>query len=149
MKHWLALAALVCFGSTARAQWAGKLDATSLPSIGAWQSVRSLDQAFGVSKRAFHIDSGAQPVLNVCLFGGVSKPVFSSPASTPHALGGLTFAVPGSALDWALGTTWGDMWLPRLKTGVLAAYDLTRVKALHIDPSFIGIGAAWPFGLPN
>lgn len=146
MKHLLLVAVLVCLSSNARAQWAGKLDLVSLPTIGAWQSVQSVEQAFGVSKRWFHLDTSGQTVLNVGVFGGVSKPLLSEPSAAPHALGGLTFAVPGSTLDWALGTNWGDMWLPRLKTGLLAAYDLSRFKTLHVVPGFVGIGGQWMFG---
>ncbi len=117
-----------------------------MPSIGAWQSLTSADQALGLSKRVFHIDADAQPLVNMALFGGVSKPMLSEPATPARPLGGMTFAVPGSTLDWALGTNWGDKFVPALKTGILAAYDLTRIKQLHINPSFLGIGAAYPFG---
>lgn len=147
MKKIMLASAIACFGAMANAaSWTGRIDRTSPPSIGGWQSLKSADQAFGVSKRVYYVDTDGQPVLNLGLFAGVSKPLFSEPAAAPHALGGVTVAVPGSALDWALGTKWGDAWLPALKTGLLCAYDLTRLKALKAVPDFVGVGASWTFG---
>lgn len=146
MTRLLLVAAALLAALPSRAQWAGRLDLTSPPTLGAWQSLRSADQAFGLSKRLFHLDCGDQVALNVGVFGGASKPLLTAPAGGARALGGLTVAVPGSTLDWALGTAWGAAWLPRLKTGVLCAYDLTRLRALKAVPDFVGVGAAWAFG---
>ncbi len=147
MNRLTAAVVLLLAAAPARAvPWAGKLDLTSPLTLGGWQSIKSADQATGLSKRLFHLDAGDQPVLNVGLFGGVSKPLLTAPSGAPHALGGLTVAVPGSTLDWALGTSWGAAWLPKLKTGILAAYDLTRIKALKAVPDFVGVGFQWPLG---
>lgn len=147
MKHWMLTAALICFGSIANASspWAGRLDLTSPAALGAWQSLTSIDQAIGISKRFFHIDYAGQPMLNLSVFGGVSKPI-TDPGLPARFLAGDVVQVPGSALDWALGTKWGDAWLPPLKTGVLFAHDLSRIAKAHLKPDFIGIGASWPFG---
>lgn len=125
---------------------AGKLDMTTLPSIGAWQSLTSVDQAIGVSKRFFHADYNGQVLVNVSIFAGVTKPMLTEPATPVRFLAGDVIAVPGSTLDWALGTKFGDAWLPKLKTGVLFAHDLSRLAVAHLKPDFIGVGAAYPFG---
>lgn len=145
MKNLIAamLLLLVAAPSRASGPLAGHLDLKTMPAFGAWQSLQSPDQAFGVSKRLFHLDYSAQTILNVGIFGGVSKPLLSEPAATPVALGGLTMAMPGSTLDWALGTSWGDLWAPRLKTGILCAYDLSRPNALKVVPGFVGFGVTY------
>ena len=139
----VALAAAV--PSHASSPLAGRLDLTSLPALGAWQSLTSADQAVGVSKRFFHVDYAGQPLLNVSVFAGGSKPI-TAPAAPVRFLAGDVIQVPGSTLDWALGTKWGDAWAPNLKTGVLFAHDLSRLAAAHLAPDFIGVGASWPFG---
>lgn len=144
-------AALFCtawLAAGARAAVVGRLDFTTAPALGAWQSLTSVDQAVGLSKRVWHLDKDEQELVRLGIFGGVFKPMFSEPAAAPHALGGFTLAVPGSLLDWALGTSWGQAWLPKLKTGLLGAYDLTRPSALHARPSFFGFGLAYPLGAP-
>lgn len=147
MKKILVVSALFCAAqSYAASEWSGRLDMTSGPSIGAWQSLSSTDQAIGISKRLAHLDRSGQEIARIGVFGGVAKSMFNQPGSSAKPLGGLTFSIPGSLLDWALGTKWGDTWVPNLKTGLLGAYDLTRIKTLHSRPNFIGIGAAWPFG---
>lgn len=123
---------------------AGRLDLDSLPSLGAWQSLTSTDQAFGLSKRLFHLDYAGQPLVNVSIFAGASKPALTEPATPVRFLAGDVIQVPGSTLDWALGTKWGDAWLPKLKTGVLFAHDLSRLAAAHFAPDFIGVGASYP-----
>jgi hypothetical protein len=125
---------------------AGKIDLTTLPAIGVWQSLQSTDQAIGVSKRFFHVDADAQPLLNVGLFAGGTKPLLSNAGQTTRFLMGETIGVPGSTLDWALGTTWGDKWVPQLKTGILIAHDWSRIHAMHILPDFIGAGVTWLWG---
>lgn len=137
--------ALLLMSVVSHASVSGHLDLTSAPSLGAWQSLTSTDQAFGFSKRFFHVDYAGQPVINVSLFAGATKPVFL-PAVPVRFLAGDVIQVPGSTLDWALGTKMGDTWLPRLKTGVLFAHDLSRLSTTHFKPDFIGIGAAWPLG---
>lgn len=146
MRNLILVAALACIAVNARAQWAGKLDMSSPPSFGAWQSVTSAEQAVGLTRRAGHLDYGQHVVTNAGVFIGVSKPALTEPSSPARPLGGFTFAVPGSTLDWALGTDWGARWAPRLKTGLLFAYDLTRVNALRLRPNFVGVGATYPWG---
>lgn len=147
MKNWLLVAAGLLLGGQARASGplAGRLDLTSPPAIGAWQSLTSADQAVGVSKRLFHVDYAGQPLINVSIFAGASKPVVQ-PAVPVRFLAGDIVQVPGSLLDWALGTKWGAAWLPNLKTGVLFAHDISRVSKTHLFGDFQGIGAAWAFG---
>lgn len=144
MKTVLFVLACLCAGGSAHAQLAGKLDLASMPALGAWQSLKSAEQAIGISKRVWHLDKDEQVMINVGLFGGSSSPLFSEPNASPRALGGVTLAVPGSILDWALGTSYGDTWLPKLKTGLLCAYDVSRPKSLKAVPDFVGLGIAWP-----
>lgn len=147
MKKLLAVLLLsVAAPSHASSPLAGKLDLDSLPSIGMWQSVTSVDQAVGVSKRLVHLDYAGQPLVNVSLFAGVTKPVFTTPEAPARILAGDIFQVPGSTLDWALGTKMGDAWLPRLKTGVLFAHDLSRLSKTHLFGEFQGVGISYPFG---
>lgn len=147
MKHWLGLVALICFGTIASASpLAGKLDLTSLPSIGAWQSITSADQALGVSKRLFHLDYAGQALVNISVFAGATKPMLSEPAAPIRFLGGDVIQVPGSTLDWILGTKWGSAWAPRLKTGILFAHDLSRISKTHLFGEFQGIGISYLLG---
>jgi len=144
MKTWCVV--LLLLGPRfAFATVAGHLDFQSKPSYSAWQSVESPDQALGLSKRVFYVVKDQQQMLNVGLFGGAKKNLLDS-SKTPKAVGGLTLAIPGSVLDWALGTKMGDAWVPALKTGVLSAYDLTRLKQIHWKPDFIGVGISYPVG---
>ena len=129
--------------------WVGKLDLTRDFAVGGWQSLKSADEAYGVSKRFWSLNKGGQDLLNVGLFAGVNKPLVPLAASPLKFLGGATIAVPGSTLDWALGTNWGAQWVPALKTGVLCAYDLSRPKALKAVPDFVGIGASYLIGSGN
>lgn len=147
MKHWMLVAALICFGSIVHASspLAGRLEFSSPASFGLWQSLTSADQAMGISKRFFHLDYAGQALVNISIFAGVSKPIVE-PATPTRFLAGDVIQIPGSTLDWALGTKWGDAWLPPLKTGVLFAHDLSRISTTHLKPDFIGIGATWPFG---
>lgn len=139
------LAALLILAAPCSAQLSGKLDTTPDFAIGTWQSVRSADQAFGVAKHVWSLNYGANAVLNVGLFAGAQKPLLSEPGTAARPVAGPTFAVPGSTLDWALGTNWGAQWVPDLKTGVLVGYDFSRPKALSIVPGFVGVGAAYSF----
>lgn len=142
------IAALFVFAPAAAfsSPLAGKLDLTSLPSIGAWQSVTSADQAVGVSKRFFHADYNGNILVNVSLFAGVTKPMLTEPATPIRFLGGDVIQIPGSTLDWALGTKWGDAWAPRLKTGILFAHDLSRLNKTHLFGDFHGIGISYLLG---
>ncbi len=140
-----ALFLIVATSARAAIPLAGRLDLDSMPSVGAWQSLTSVDQAVGLSKRVFHADYSGQVLVNVSVFAGVTKPV-AEPATPIRFLAGTVIAVPGSTLDWALGTKMGDAWLPRLKTGVLFAHDLSRLAAAHIKPDFIGVGASYAIG---
>lgn len=124
--------------------WAGKLDTTKDFSVGGWQSLKSADEAYGVSKPIWSLQKGGQPLLNVGIFAGIDKPLVPLASSAPKFLGGATISVPGSTLDWALGTNMGAMWVPRLKTGVLYAQDFTRPKAMTWGSGFVGVGASYP-----
>lgn len=146
MKNLLLTFAILLPISAHASPWSGKLDLVTLPSIGAWQSLTSTDQAIGVSKRFFHLDYSAQPLINVSLFGGGMKPMLSEPSAPVRFLAGDVISVPGSTLDWALGTKWGDKWIPNLKTGILFAHDVSRLSKTHLFGDFQGIGAMWPFG---
>lgn len=126
--------------------WAGKVDLTPDVALGTWQSLKSTDQAFGISKRFLHLDKGGNTLVNVGLFAGIEKPIFTAPGAAPCFLGGDIISIPGSTLDWALGTKWGDAWAPRLKTGVLFAHDLSRLNKTHLFGDFIGIGATYLIG---
>lgn len=128
-------------------KWVGRLDLSKDFQLGGWQSLKSTDEAYGISKRVWHLDKGNQTLLNVGLFVGVDKPLVPLASSSPKFLGGATIAVPGSTLDWALGTKMGDAWAPNLKTGVLCAYDLSRIKQIGLVPDFVGIGASYKFAL--
>ncbi len=124
----------------------GKFDLTTLPAIGAWQSVTSADQALGVSKRFFHADYNGNVLVNVSLFAGATKPMLTEPATPIRFLAGDVIQVPGSTLDWALGTKWGAAWAPRLKTGILFAHDATRLAKTHLFGEFQGIGVSYLLG---
>lgn len=139
----LAVLAVELAGCPARAQIAGKLDLASKPAYGAWQSVESTDQAIGLTKHLWTLSKDAQPLVNVGIFAGASKPMLSEPAAPLRPLGGVTVAIPGSLLDYALGTKWGDTWAPRLKTGLLLADDFTRPSQLHLRPTFVGVGITY------
>lgn len=145
MKKLLLVVALLT-PSLSHAAWTGRMDWTSLPSYGAWQSVTSADQAVGLSKHFWTLAKDQSPLLNLGLFAGVSKPMLSDPSASTRFLGGSNVAVPGAALDWALGTSWGQKWLPKLKTGMVFAHDLSRPSQLHWKPDFIGVGASYPIG---
>ena len=124
---------------------AGRLALDPSPNFGAWQSLTSADQATGFSERFFHVDYAGQPLVNVSAFAGITKPITQA-AAPIRFLAGDVVAVPGSTLDWALGTKWGDAWLPKLKTSVLFAHDLSRLSKTHLFGDFIGIGATYPIG---
>lgn len=124
--------------------WAGKLDLLSPPSLAAYQSFTSLDQAVGFQKNLWSVSKGPYEVIRFGLFVGYYKPIFSN--SSPKTLGGATVLVPGSVLDWAMGTNYGAQWLPALKTGILVGYDLTHPKTLHARPDFAGPGVTYAWG---
>lgn len=125
--------------------WAGKLDLKSLPIPAVYQSFTSANQAFGFHKNIWSLYKGKYEVLRTGVFGGFYKPLLSEPSSSPHPLGGGTVLVPGSAFDWALGTSYGDRWLPDLKTGILVAWDFTHPKTLKLAPDFAGPGLTYKF----
>lgn len=142
-----AVAVILCSAAVrAEVVFKGRLDLDSAPSIGAWQSVSDERQAIGISKRLLVVSKDETEVINFGVFAGAVKPVFTEPASSPMAIGGVTVSVPGSLLDAALGTKMGDAWVPRLKTGVLLGYDLTRPKSLHLRPNFVGVGVTYRVG---
>lgn len=147
MKHWLFAVALVCFGSSARAAspWAGVVDKTWNPYASAYQSFTDTRQAVGLEKRVVSLEYNGQEMIKLGAFAGATHDAGALGAA-PRAVGGLTLAVPGSLLDWSLGTTWGQQWLPKLKTGVTASYDLVRPSQAHLAPDFYGFGVAYPVG---
>lgn len=149
MKKLLVVALMAVAGpSFASSPLAGRLDLPSLPAVGVWQSLTDSSQAVGISKRFFHLDYSGQPLVNVSLFAGVTKPMVQ-PATPVRFLAGDVIQVPGSTLDWALGTNWGDKWAPNLKTGILFAHDLSRIAKTHLFGDFQGIGVQWLFGNPS
>lgn len=125
--------------------WAGKLDKTIIPYASAYQSFSSAEQALGFEKRIVSLDYNGQEVAKLGVFAGASHDL-SAVGAAPKAVAGPTFAMPGSLLDWALGTTWGQQWLPKLKTGVNVSWDLVRPSQAHVKPDFIGFGIAYPVG---
>lgn len=147
MKKLLVLLSMLARTSLANASspLAGRLDLNTLPSVGAWQSVTDTSQAIGVTKRLFHIDYAGQPLVNLSVFAGITKP-FVELAAPIRFLAGDVIQIPGSDLDWLLGTKWGDAWLPKLKTGILFAHDLSRINKTHLFGDFKGVGVTWPYG---
>lgn len=127
-------------------KWAGKLDFKTL-SPGFYQSLYNSDSAYGVGLKAWHLDKGDKEVLNTGLFLGIHRQGAVLAGAPIKDFGGATFAIPGSALDWALGTNMGATWVPRLKTGIMAGYDLFRPRNLHARPDFVGFGIHYPVGL--
>lgn len=125
-------------------KWAGKLDFKTL-TPGAYASVYNTDSVEGVGLRAWHLDKGTQDILNVGLFVGIHR--YGVLGTPTKGIGGGTFQIPGSLLDFALGTKMGDMWVPKLKTGIFGGWDFVRPKDLKARPDFIGFGAGYPFGL--
>ncbi len=127
--------------------WNGRLDKNWTDfHLGGWQSLKSLDQAYGVAKPVWSLNKGEQPLLNLGFFAGVQKPLDPLASSSLRVLAGETIQVPGSALDWALGTKMGSYWLPKAKAGLLIAHDWTRPSAMHLAPDFVGLGLTWLMG---
>lgn len=127
--------------------WVGKSQLSALPSLALAQSCTSTDQALGIHKDLWSLYKGGYEIVRVGGFGGFYKPLFTS--SGPRSLAGGTVLVPGSALDWALGTNYGDKYLPALKSGILVAYDVTRPKSLSWNPNFIGPILSYKLGQSN
>lgn len=127
-------------------QWHGKLQLSALPAIAAAQSFNSLNQAIGLHKDLWSLYKGPYEILRVGLFTGFYKPLLTDPSKGPHSLAGGTILVPGSAFDWAMGTNYGDKWLPALKSGILVAYDGTHPKTLGLKPDFVGPILSYQFG---
>ncbi len=100
-----------------------------------------------MSKRLWSLSKGGYLLLNVGVFAGIEKPLVPLAGSPVRFLAGDVIQVPGSALDWALGTKWGDAWVPNLKTGVLFAHDLSRLSKTHLFGDFIGIGGSYQFNI--
>ena len=140
------LAVLMFLASAASAQeapwykhFAGKLDLTNDFALAAYQSVTSPDEVVGVGKRLVYLNHNGTDILNLGAFGGVNR-------MDNHGMAGPTGQVPGSALDWALGTKMGDTWLPKLKTGMFFGWDVTRPHEMKAQPSFIGVGVNYAIG---
>ncbi len=129
----------------AQGPWAGKLNKKFDPSPAAYQSATSLKQAIGLEKSVWSLYKGYAEIVRVGVFAGVYKPFFTTPNVTPSILGGGTLFVPGSALDWAMGTNLGATWIPRLKTGWLLSWDVTHPKTMHAKPDFTGPGISYSF----
>ena len=127
----------------------GKLDFNVPPTLGAWQSFTSADQAVGASEPAWHLEKGGQDLLNLGVAAAIKVHDVNG-AGVPVAsfFLGETIQVPGSVIDWALGTKMGDTWVPRLKTGFLVAYDMWHLKEVaqkNGAPSFVGGGISYPW----
>ncbi len=123
--------------------WAGKIDKEWNPYASAYQSFTDARQALGFEKRIVSLNRDSQEVAKIGLFLGATHDL-SAIGAAPKAVGGATLAIPGSALDWALGTTWGQQWLPKLKTGVNASWDFVRPSQAHWHPDFYGFGISYP-----
>lgn len=147
----LALLALLFLPCAAKAGEVIKLDLKSLPSAAAYQSFTSLQQVIGLEKPLVSLNTTGDYAHEILHFGiNVSIRVDDrlKPFGTP--LGGPTFHLPGSVLDWALGTKWGESWLPKLKTGLFAGYDIFHPNDIKLKPSFAGFGVSYPvFGGSN
>ena len=128
--------------------WNGRFDRNPDFHIGGWQSLKSLDQAYGISKPVWSLNKGDTQILVVGLFAGVKKPLDPLASSGVRFLAGETVVVPGHAFDWALGTKMGSYWLPKAKAGLLIAHDWSRPKALKLVPDFVGLGLTYGFGEP-
>ncbi len=142
MKY-LALLLALASAPVHASPWAGKLDKTSVPYVSAYQAFTSATQALGVEKRVVSLNYNGQEIAKLGLFAGEASGAVSV---SPRVVGGPTFALPGSLLDWTLGTSWGSLWLPKLKTGVTAGWDLVRPSQMQAKPSFYGFGIAYPVG---
>jgi hypothetical protein len=136
----LMLAAAPSFASP----WAGKLDLSSIPAAAAYQSLTSADQAFGFQKHVWGLEYDGQEMMSLSVQASIVKPTLS--AESPRFVAGPVIAVPGSLLDWTLGTTWGQQWLPKAKTGFTAAPDVTRLNDISVRNTFFGFGIAYPVG---
>ena len=124
---------------------AGAWDLKTLPNLAAFQSITTAEQEIGFAKPVWHLEASGQALLNLGLFAGAEandagKPVFGRNSMNL----GPTAQVPGSSLDWLLGTKMGSAWLPKLKTGVYAGYDLLAPSSIKLKPNFIGFGIAYP-----
>ena len=138
------IALLLALAASAQASpWAGKLDTSVVPYASAYQSFTSATQALGLEKRIVSLNYNGQEVAKLGVFTGEAS---GAVGVAPRVVGGPTFALPGSLLDWALGTSWGSLWLPKLKTGVTAGWDLVRPSQMQAKPSFYGFGVAYPVG---
>lgn len=116
--------------SPANAVMTGRFDLTSPPFAAAYQSLTDLRQATGFGKHLWTLSKDDQPLLTagVCILR----------TTDGHNVGGGSLAVPGALLDWLLGTKWGDLWLPKLKTGMTIDYDPSRLRGF--TPAFAGVG---------
>jgi hypothetical protein len=102
----------------------------------AYQSVTAVDESIGVHEGIWRVDYDTQTLVDLGAFAGGTR-------QDEKIIAGPTAKVPGSLLDWTLGTSWGKAWLPNLKAGMLFGWDLTRPAALKIKPNFIGVGVAF------
>lgn len=127
----------------ATSPWAGRLDTSIIPYASAYQSFTDSREALGFEKRIVSLSYAGNEIAKFGVFVGEASGAIGV---APKAVAGPTFALPGSLLDWALGTTWGAQWLPKLKTGVTASYDLVRPSQAHLKPDFYGFGIAYPVG---
>ncbi len=143
MKNLLAVLFLALVAPAHASPWAGKLDTSIIPYASAYQSFTDSREALGFEKRIVSLNYNGQEVAKLGVFAGEAS---GAVGVGPKAVAGPTFALPGSLLDWALGTTWGQQWLPKLKTGVTASYDLVRPSQAHWKPDFYGFGIAYPVG---
>ena len=140
MKKLIAALMLLAAPSFA-SPWQGKLDTTFVPYAAAYQSFTSATEVLGLEKRVLSVYYNGQEMIKFGVLAGESS---GAVGVAPRAVAGPTFAVPGSLLDWSLGTTWGQQWLPKLKTGVIAWYDLARPSQAHWRPDGYGFGIAYP-----
>lgn len=139
------LVVLLAMASSARAEVDGKLVLGS-PSLGAWQSLDSADQAIGLKEDILLVHVNGQPLVVFGWQASVEKHMVSSVGDPVRFISGPTLAVPGSLLDWTLGTSWGQKWLPKAKVGLTAAPDVTRLNSIGFKNTFYGFGLTYPVG---
>lgn len=143
MKKILGLAALklLIFIPSVCGAVSGKFDLLSLPQPSAYQSFISPQQVVGLEKSLYFVYISSQELCHVGLDVGM---LVNDQIPKGAPLGGPTLHVPGSLLDWALGTQMGAAWLPKLKAGVFAGYDLFHPTNIKAKPNFSGFGVTYP-----
>jgi hypothetical protein len=132
----LFLALLLLPAAAVASPWRGVLDAQWPPKPALYQSLVDADQAAGVQSSLWSVTYGTQTLITAGAFAGATR-------AQEKIIAGPTVKVPGSLLDWTLGTSWGQAWLPKAKAGLLIGWDFTRPAILKAKPNFAGVGVAF------